>query len=66
MTNEEYKAALATLSLSRRRWAALIEAAPRAVQNRADGTSGVSGAEEKLLKLLLSRQELIQVLEAME
>lgn len=62
MTNEEYKMALVRLGFSRREWAALIDAVPRAVQNRADGTSKVSGLEELLLKLLMARPELIHLI----
>lgn len=63
MTNEEYKTALAELGFSRREWAALIGSVPRAVQNRADGTSRVSGLEELMLRLLLIRPELVPVIE---
>jgi len=66
MTNEEYKSILAQLSLSRRKWAKMIDATPRAVQNRADGTSGVSGMEAKFLRLLAMRPELVKIVEDME
>ena len=62
MTCEEYKAALAAIGFSRREWARLICAVPRAVQNRADGTSRVSGVEALMLRLLLARPELVQLL----
>lgn len=58
MESEDYKAALAALGYSRREWAKIVENVPRAVQNRADGTNAVPGAEALLLRLLMLRPEL--------